>query len=87
MYSVYILQCVDGTYYTGIALNTAARLAAHNAGRGAKYTRGRRPVKLVYQENGYDRGTALRREQEIKNLSRPEKVVLLRLTCAAETDS
>ncbi|MDR2431323.1 MAG: GIY-YIG nuclease family protein [Candidatus Margulisbacteria bacterium] len=71
-----MLCCADGTYYTGIALHTAKRISAHNAGQGAKYTRGRRPVRLVYQETGYSRGGALRRENELKNLSRAEKIKL-----------
>jgi putative endonuclease len=78
MYSVYILQCADGAYYTGIALNVAARLATHNSGRGAKYTRARLPVRLVYQENGYTKSMALKREIEIKNLPRAEKIKLLK---------
>ena len=78
MYSVYILQCADGTYYTGIALNTAGRLAAHNSGQGAKYTRARLPARLVYQENGYSKGAALKREKAIKSLSRAEKIKLLK---------
>jgi putative endonuclease len=77
MYSVYILQCADGTYYTGVALNVAARLAAHNSGQGAKYTRARLPARLVYQENGYTKSAALKREKEIKNLARAEKIKLL----------
>jgi putative endonuclease len=78
MYSVYILRCADGTYYTGIALNTAARLAAHNSGQGAKYTRARLPARLVYQEDGYTKSAALKREKEIKNLPRAEKIKLLK---------
>jgi putative endonuclease len=78
MYSVYILQCADGTYYTGIALDPDGRLAAHNSGRGAKYTRARRPARLVYQENGYTKSAALKREKEIKSLARAEKIKLLK---------
>lgn len=66
---VYILQCADRTLYTGIATDIAARVATHNAGRGAKYTRGRLPAALVYQEPADDRGAALRREREIKRMS------------------
>lgn len=65
---VYIVECADGSLYTGIALDVPARLARHNRGRGAKYTRGRRPVRLVYQEPADGRGSALRREQLIKRL-------------------
>jgi putative endonuclease len=78
MYSVYILQCADGAYYTGIALDVAARLATHNSGRGAKYTRARLPVRLVYQENGYTKSAALKREIKIKNLPRAAKIKLLK---------
>ena len=65
---VYILRCADATLYTGITNGVAARVDAHNAGRGARYTRGRLPVKLVYEEAAGDRGAALRREAEIKRL-------------------
>ena len=71
MWTVYILQCRDGTLYTGITDNLPRRLAAHNAGRGAKYTRGRTPVVPVYQELCPDRSAALRRERAIKSLARP----------------
>lgn len=66
---VYVARCHDGSLYTGITTDLASRLAAHNAGRGAKYTRGRRPVELVYQEPAADRSAALRRERAIKRLS------------------
>jgi len=75
---VYILECADGSLYTGIARNLDARIAAHNNGTGAKYTRGRGPVKLLYQEPADDRSTALRREALLKQLSRAEKLKLLR---------
>ena len=70
---VYILQCADGTLYTGVATDVAARLATHNAGRGAKYTRGRLPVELAYHEAVGEKGAALRREYEIKRLRAGEK--------------
>jgi putative endonuclease len=73
---VYIVRCADRTFYTGVAKDLAARLAAHNGGRGAKYTRQRRPVKLVYAEPAADRGAALRREREIKRLPRAAKRAL-----------
>ena len=73
---VYIVRCADSTLYTGIAKDPAARVAQHNAGRGAKYTRSRLPVKLVYREPAADRGTALRREHEIKRLPRRAKRAL-----------
>ncbi|MFN8645859.1 MAG: TIGR02453 family protein [Gemmatimonadales bacterium] len=76
-WTVYLLRCADRSLYTGIARDPARRLAAHNAGRGAAYTRARRPVRLVYQEAARDRPAALRREWAIKQLSRPEKEALL----------
>ncbi len=66
---VYIVRCSDRTLYTGIAVDPAARIAQHNAGRGARYTRGRRPVELVYCERLADRAAALRREMAIKRLA------------------
>jgi len=65
---VYMLRCADHSLYTGVATDLEARVATHNAGKGAKYTRGRLPVKLVYQEAVADRGTALKREHAIKRL-------------------
>ncbi len=70
---VYIVRCADGSLYTGIAKDVTARIASHNAGNGAKYTRSRLPVELVYTEVGGDRGTAQRREAEIKRLSSADK--------------
>ena len=67
---VYILRCGDGTLYTGITDNVERRLAAHRAGKGAKYTRGRGPLELVYREEVPDKSAALRREYQIKRLSR-----------------
>ena len=66
MYFVYLLRCSDGTLYTGCTNNLDRRLAAHNAGKGTKYTRSRRPVALVYWEQAADRSAALRRESAIK---------------------
>ncbi|MGI9257490.1 MAG: GIY-YIG nuclease family protein [Gammaproteobacteria bacterium] len=74
---VYMLQCADATLYTGITNDLSARLAAHSAGRGAKYTRSRLPVTLVHQELAVDRSAALRREHEIKKLSAGEKRALI----------
>lgn len=65
-WTVYMLLCADQSLYTGVATDIEARLSTHNAGKGAKYTRGRLPVKLVYQEAAADRGTALKREHAIK---------------------
>jgi uncharacterized protein (TIGR02453 family) len=71
---VYIARCRDGTLYTGVTTDIGRRLAAHNAGRGAAYTRSRRPVTLAYTEPASDRGAALRREYAIKQLGREEKL-------------
>lgn len=78
-WKVYIIQCADNTLYTGISNNVDKRMEAHNAGKGAKYTRVRLPVKLVYQENAEDRSTASKREAKIKKLSRTQKLKLIEL--------
>ncbi len=70
---VYIVRCADDTLYAGVATDTDARIAKHNDGTGAKYTRTRRPVELVYVESAVDRGAALAREHEIKKLTAEEK--------------
>lgn len=70
---VYMVECRDGTLYTGITDDIPKRMAAHNSGKGAKYTRGRAPVILVYQESVQSHSQALRREYQIKRLSREEK--------------
>lgn len=77
MYFVYLLRCSDGTLYTGCTNNLDRRLAAHNAGKGTKYTRSRRPVVLVYWEQAADRSAALRRESAIKRLTRWQKLELI----------
>ena len=74
---VYILRCGDNTLYTGITDDVPRRLAAHRAGKGAKYTRGRGPLELVYQEQVPDKSAALRREAAIKRLRRGEKERLI----------
>ena len=74
---VYIVRCKDGTFYTGFAVDPQARLDAHNRGRGAKYTSGRRPVTLVYQEACGTKGEALSREHSIKQLTRSGKQQLI----------
>jgi putative endonuclease len=74
---VYIVECADDTLYAGVATNTEARVAKHNAGEGAKYTRTRRPVELVYVERASGRGAALAREHEIKKMSAAEKRSLI----------
>ena len=76
---VYILQCADDTLYTGVARDLQRRLAQHNGERsgGPKYTRGRRPVTLLWSEEATDRGAALTREAAIKKLSRVDKLRLI----------
>ena len=73
----YILECSDGTFYTGWTTDPARRLRQHNAGTGARYTRTRRPVKMVYVEEQLDRGTAQKRELAIKRMSREKKKKLI----------
>lgn len=73
MHYVYIIECRDGTYYTGYTNDIKKRIKAHNDGKGAKYTIGRRPVKLRYQESYKTKGEALKREYLIKQLTRLEK--------------
>lgn len=72
----YILRCGDGSLYTGITTDVEARLATHRSGRGAKYTRGRGPLMLVYQEECGSHSEALKREFVIKSLSKEEKEIL-----------
>lgn len=76
-WSLYILRCADGSLYTGISVDVDARFRAHCSGKGAKYTRGRGPLEIVYREPCGTHGDALRRELEIKKLSREEKLALL----------
>jgi len=73
----YIVECADGTYYTGWAVDPERRLAVHNKGRGARYTRMRLPVKLVYIEAQPDRRTAMKRERAIKRMTRDGKKKLI----------
>lgn len=73
---VYILECKDGSLYTGITDRLTHRLAAHRAGRGAKYTKGRGPLKLRYLEDCADHSAALRREIQIKKLTKAQKLAL-----------
>ena len=75
----YMLECSDGSLYTGWTNNIEKRLKAHNAGRGAKYTRSRRPVRLVYMEEFDTKIEAMRREYAIKQMSRKEKEELMQL--------
>ena len=75
---VYILRCGDGTLYTGTTNDVPRRLQMHRSGRGAKYTRGRQPLELVYTEVCKDHSQALKREWQIKQLSRAEKEKLIK---------
>ena len=81
---VYILRCADRTLYTGITNDLAKRVTLHQSGKGAKYTRGRLPVKLVYHEWRRRKGTALRREAEIKKWSKERKEGLVANTKPAD---
>ena len=74
---VYIVECADGTLYSGWTNDLEKRIAAHNAGDGAKYTRSRRPVKLRYYETFEEKSKALRREYALKKLTRAEKIALI----------
>jgi putative endonuclease len=73
----YMVECADGTLYTGWTTDLYQRLSAHNAGRGAKYTKSRRPVRLVYAEAHEEKRTAMQREYHIKQMTRSEKETLL----------
>jgi putative endonuclease len=79
LWHLYVLECSDGTLYIGIAKDVEKRLACHESGRGARYTRTRRPVRLVYSEPAGDHASALRRERRVKRWSRPGKVEKLGL--------
>jgi len=76
-YFCYILECSDGTFYTGWSTDPQRRERQHNLGRGARYTRDRRPVRLVYVEEQPDKPSALRRELRIKRLPREKKLKLI----------
>ena len=73
MHYVYVVECSDGTLYTGYTTDVERRVEEHNAGEGAKYTRGRTPVKVVHTEEFEDRGEAMSREATIKDMSHEEK--------------
>ena len=74
---VYVLRCGDGSLYTGWTNDLTRRLAAHQSGKGAKYTRGRLPVEMVYSEELEDKSAALKRENELKKLKKAEKELLI----------
>lgn len=76
-YWLYILKCGDGTLYTGTTDDVDRRLAVHQSGKGAKYTRGRGPLKVVYREELPDKSAALKREIAVKRLTREEKLALI----------
>ena len=76
-WELYILRCCDGTLYTGITTDVDRRLEEHRTGKGAKYTRGRGPLELVYREVCGDKSAALKREAEIKKLPKSEKMKLI----------
>lgn len=76
-WTVYILRCADGTLYTGVTVDLARRLAAHNAGTASACTRARRPVALAWSRGGFGRSGALRKEAALKRLTRPEKLALV----------
>ncbi|MDG1707730.1 MAG: GIY-YIG nuclease family protein [Emcibacteraceae bacterium] len=76
-WTLYILKCSDDTLYTGITNDLDKRISDHESGNGAKYTRGRAPLTLVYNETHENRSTASKREYEVKKLSRPEKEILI----------
>jgi putative endonuclease len=75
---IYIVICKDNSLYTGITTDIDKRIATHNSGKGAKYTRGRGPVKLVYSEKHLGKSEASKREAQIKRLSRTEKLELIK---------
>ena len=77
IWCLYILRCADGTLYTGITTNVEKRLEQHRSGKGAKYTRGRAPLELVYQEECGTQSQALKREYAVKSMSREEKLALI----------
>ena len=77
IYSVYVLLCEGDNYYTGVAKDVASRFRLHLLGRGAKYTRSFKPIKIVYTESHPDRGSAQKREAEIKKLTHKEKTMLM----------
>ncbi|MBW6410447.1 GIY-YIG nuclease family protein [Clostridium weizhouense] len=75
---VYIVECSDGTFYTGWTVDLEKRIKTHSSGKGAKYTRGRGPVKLLYYEKFNNKSDAMKRECEIKKLNRKQKEILIK---------
>jgi putative endonuclease len=83
---VYVLECADGTYYTGYTTDVARRVAEHDAGEGAKYTRGRTPVDLVHVESYETRSAAMSREYALKQLPRADKRHLVTSEAGLDVD-
>ena len=83
---VYIVVCADDTLYTGVTNNLEARVAQHNSGDGAKYTRSRRPVRLVYQEPAEDRSAAQKREYALRRLTAGDKRALINFERSTQSD-
>lgn len=79
MWYVYIVECNDGTYYTGVTNNLENRIKTHNKGKGAKYTKARLPVELIWFDVCEDKSNALKREIEIKKLTRKKKEELVKV--------
>ena len=77
MHFIYVLECQDGSFYTGYTVDIERRLKEHNRGDGAKYTRGKTPVKLIYSEAFDSRSQAMKREYEIKQMTRKQKEKLI----------
>ena len=82
MHYVYLVRCADNTLYCGWTTNLEKRIHAHNSGQGAKYTRSRRPVQLIYAEEYLEKHEALSREWHLKHLCREEKLRLAETACA-----
>ena len=76
-YSCYLLRCVDGSYYCGMSNDVEARILVHNSGRGSKYVRSRLPAVLVYVEQCGSKSEAMKRERQIKSMSRQQKIQLI----------
>ena len=79
MYHVYLLECEDGSIYTGITTDVSRRFEEHRSGKGGHFTRSKKVKKVLYTEEQVDRSSALKREAEIKKLPRPKKLELVRL--------
>ena len=77
MYFVYILKCLDGSLYTGSTNNIEKRFKSHLEGKGGKYTRSHKPVKIIYEEKFKTKSDALKREMEIKKLTKEKKIILI----------